>query len=153
MRISSILKLSHFQLHRKALRISHFSFTAWGLNQQDNNNAILKLNHSVAVNLQLSKNHLDAAAHIKFVEPPHTEHIVAKHSTTLNAQHNIQTITLHRNIQPHITPPTTSTYYCVRDHTKTFPKTKRSAQHPNHYILEHTRAIHQLLERSIRNKN
>jgi len=38
MRRSSIWKLSHFELHRKALRISYLSFTSWWLNQQNNNN-------------------------------------------------------------------------------------------------------------------
>ena len=38
MRRSSIWKLSHFEFHQKALRISFLSFKAWWLNQQDNNN-------------------------------------------------------------------------------------------------------------------
>ena len=38
MRRSSIWKLPHFELRRKALRISYVSFTAWWLKQQDNNN-------------------------------------------------------------------------------------------------------------------
>merc|ERR1719489_415514 len=38
MRRSSIWKISHFELHRKALRISYLSFTSWWLNKQDNNN-------------------------------------------------------------------------------------------------------------------
>ena len=38
MRRSSIWKTSHFELHRKSLRISHLNVKAWLLNQQDNNN-------------------------------------------------------------------------------------------------------------------
>ena len=37
MRRFSTWKLSHFELHRKALRILYLNFTAWWLNQQDNN--------------------------------------------------------------------------------------------------------------------
>jgi len=37
---SSIWKLCHFELHRKALCISYLSFTALWLNQQDNNDQL-----------------------------------------------------------------------------------------------------------------
>ena len=38
MRRPTIWKLSHFELHRNALRISYLSFASWWLKQQDNNN-------------------------------------------------------------------------------------------------------------------
>ena len=38
MQRSSIWKISQFELHRKALRISYLSFKSWWLNKQDDSN-------------------------------------------------------------------------------------------------------------------